>query len=179
MPGAGKSTIADALVTLGFSRINMGDVVREEASRKGAKMDDESLGRVMLELRKEHGNDAIAKICLRKMDESLGDRFVIDGLRSMAEAEVFRRAGTLKLIGVHASPSRRLRLLKQRGRGDAPVSESEFRRRDQREKSIGVLEVIESADAVLCNEDVTIEELQRNAIQTVKMWMEQYEGVRS
>jgi dephospho-CoA kinase len=179
MPGAGKSTVADALVELGFLRINMGDVIRDEALRRGVRMDDESLGKLMLQLRTEYGDDVIAGICLRKINDSSADRFVIDGLRSFVEAEAFRKAGFFKLLAVHASSSRRLRLLQKRGRADAPVSKSTFENRDAREKSIGIGRVIESADKAISNEDLTIDELRLNAVQIVKMWLKDYEAAGS
>jgi len=35
MPGSGKSLVADAAKQLGFRVVSMGDVIREEAERRG------------------------------------------------------------------------------------------------------------------------------------------------
>ena len=40
MPGAGKSTVAGALGGVGLRRIAMGDMIREESSRRGLPLDD-------------------------------------------------------------------------------------------------------------------------------------------
>ncbi|MEM3106202.1 MAG: AAA family ATPase [Candidatus Nitrosocaldus sp.] len=60
LPGAGKTTVADALKDIGFTVISMGDVVRREAERRGLELTDANLGKVMIELRSIHGPDAIA-----------------------------------------------------------------------------------------------------------------------
>ena len=44
MPGAGKSTAAKALVTSGWKRIVMGDVIREEVKRRGLVPDSKNTG---------------------------------------------------------------------------------------------------------------------------------------
>jgi dephospho-CoA kinase len=55
MPGAGKSTVAEAIKDEGFILINMGDCIRMEANRKNLELNDKNLGNLMLDLRKKHG----------------------------------------------------------------------------------------------------------------------------
>src|SRR5947209_2512913 len=49
MPGAGKSTIADALKSKGFDKITMGDAVRAEAVLRKIEPTSANLGKLMLE----------------------------------------------------------------------------------------------------------------------------------
>jgi len=42
MPGAGKSTVAEAIKDEGFVLITMGDCVRMEANRKNLKLTDKN-----------------------------------------------------------------------------------------------------------------------------------------
>jgi dephospho-CoA kinase len=58
MPGAGKSTVAGALGGVGLRRIAMGDMIREESSRRGLPLDDKNMGAVMQELRAQHPVEA-------------------------------------------------------------------------------------------------------------------------
>ena len=64
MPGAGKSTAAHALVSAGWKRVVMGDVIRAETQRRGLELDAKGTGEVMRLLRKEMGESAVADLCL-------------------------------------------------------------------------------------------------------------------
>ena len=55
MPGAGKSTAAEALVKEGCTRVVMGDVIRAESKRRGLEPDARNTGEVMKLLRREKG----------------------------------------------------------------------------------------------------------------------------
>ena len=67
MPGAGKSTVAQALEGEGFVRIAMGDMIREETGRRGLYLDDKNMGMVMREMREKYGAGAVAELCLRSI----------------------------------------------------------------------------------------------------------------
>lgn len=170
MPGAGKSTAGQALESLGVLRIVMGDIIREETKRRGLQPDQENTGKVMRELREKSGEAAVAELCLQKILAS-GERFVmVDGIRSVAEAEAFRKAGDLLLVAIHASRQRRFHLLKERGRSDDPLLWDAFISRDERELGIGLGRVIALADEVVSNEHSTPEDLGRTIVALVKSW---------
>jgi dephospho-CoA kinase len=167
MPGAGKSTAAKALVSHGFNLVVMGDVVREEVRKRGLEPDSKNTGEVMLELRNKYGPGAVAEVCLQSMREAKAEKFVVDGVRSYAEVEVFRKAGTVKLLAIAASPDRRFKLLTERGRMDAPTTRAKFDERDQRELGVGVGNAIALADATISDEDETAQELGRKVTRLV------------
>jgi dephospho-CoA kinase len=171
MPGAGKSTAAKALEARGFKRIVMGDVIREETRRRGLEPDEKNTAKVMLELREKYGPGAVAEVCLRLLKTMEEKVVVIDGIRSPAEADVFARAGRVKLIAVHASRERRFKLLSERGRSDAPTGRTSFDERDKRELSIGVGNAVALADESLSNEHSTPEELGGRAVDLVEPWV--------
>jgi dephospho-CoA kinase len=171
MPGAGKSTVAQALEGAGFGRIAMGDMIREETGRRGVNLDDKNMGMVMKELREKYGAGAIAELSLRSIQSKGGDVIVVDGIRSVAEIEIFRRAGEVRLIAVLASPKRRFELLTSRGRGDAPPDLESFRARDDRELSIGIGNAIALADEAIVNERILPEELGKAALKMATGWM--------
>jgi len=173
MPGAGKTTVAEGLRSVGFQIISMGDVVREEAKRQGLPLDDVSLGKLMLKLRKDLGLGAIAHLIARKIQHS-SDFVAIDGLRSMHEVDVLRQHGTVKVLAVHAPKEARLRFLKSRNRSDAPSSQDEFDTRDKRELDVGIGEAISFSDSVITN-DGTIKDLQKRALEVVSRWKREVE----
>ncbi|MEM0286487.1 MAG: AAA family ATPase, partial [Candidatus Methanomethyliaceae archaeon] len=140
MPGAGKSIVANVAKSMGFKVIVMGDVIREEARRRGIKESPEALGELMLNLRKEEGPDAIAKRCIQNLSNN--DIAIIEGIRSLEELNFFKKIADVFLIAVHASPSTRFKRLIKRGRADDPKNFEEFIERDMREIKIGIGAVI-------------------------------------
>ena len=173
MPGSGKTTVAEALSKSGFQIISMGDVIREEAKRQGLPLNDVSLGKLMLKLRKELGLGAIAHLMARKMQHDSG-LVAIDGLRSMAEVEVLKKHGVVKVLAIHAPKESRFRFLKERKRTDAPDSQDEFDTRDKREIDVGIGEAISFSDNVITN-DGTIKDLQKRALEVVSRWKKEVE----
>jgi Dephospho-CoA kinase len=179
LPGAGKTTVADALKSMGFSVISMGDVVRNEAKKRGLELNDANLGKVMLELRSTYGPDAIA-VYVGEMIKSMNESkyFAIDGLRSVREADRLREYGYVKILAVHAPRARRFDFLVKRGRSDAPTDMHEFDARDRRELDVGVAEAIAFADAIV-NNDCNKEELVNRALTIVKRWIDEYENMKA
>lgn len=163
MPGAGKSTVAALAKTMGFEVINMGDVVREETRKQNLELSDANLGNVMLALRKKYGQAAVAELCADKIKNSKSSLFVIDGIRSTYEIDVFRKLGTVIILSIQASPSARFTFLTSRKRKDAPIDEKSFGERDGRELKVGVGDAIALADFVIVNNGITIEEFKKRA----------------
>jgi dephospho-CoA kinase len=181
MPGAGKSSVASFLKEKGFSVVTMGDVIREEASRQGLEPTDINLGKMMLKLRQDWGPGAVGQIVLQKIareeEEEEGSNsnnaVVIDGIRSIAEVEILKKAGHVRLLAIHASQDTRLKHLRKRGREDAPSDGDEFTGRDKRELSVGVSEAIALSNEMISNNDLTLEQLKQRAYDIVKEWLEE------
>ncbi len=171
MPGAGKSTAAKEIARAGIQKVAMGDMIREETKRRSLYPDDKNMGTVMRDLREKYGSGAVAELTLRSIKTMTGKAVVVDGVRSMAEVEMFRGAGTVKLLAIWASPSRRFGLLKARGRTDDPQTVESFNTRDERELSIGLGGAIALADDVVSNERVSIEQLGVEAARVTREWM--------
>lgn len=162
MPGAGKGTAVEALREKGLPVVNMGDVVRREAEARGYKVTPENLGSVSIGLRKEFGDEEIARRCVASIERALkpGSDVVIEGIRSLREVLYFRKKfkGDFYLIALHARPAVRFARLKSRGRGDDPRDWTEFKERDHRELGYGMGSAIALADYMVVNED-SVEEL--------------------
>jgi dephospho-CoA kinase len=163
MPGAGKSTVADAAQEVGFEIFRMGDDVRMEAEKRGVAPSDENLGAIMMELRQRGGLGAIAALSKKRIEKESTSRFVaIDGIRNMNEVLEFKKIGKAVLIAVHASPPNRYKYLQSRKRSDSPASYQSFEARDRREMSVGVAESIAMADEVIVNSS-SVEDLRNSA----------------
>ena len=186
MPGAGKSTVASFLKDKGFAVVTMGDVIREEAKRQGLEPTDVNLGKMMLKLRQDLGPGAVGQIVLQKLhrdhanDSSDGSssnknssNVVIDGIRSVAEVEVLKKVGHVRLLAIHASEDTRFKYLRRRGRADAPSDSNEFTGRDKRELSVGVSEAIALANEMISNNELTLEQLKVQAYDIVKGWLDE------
>ncbi len=171
MPGAGKSTIAGGLASRGYHTINMGDSVRAEAARNGLEPTAENLGRLMLELRQNGGQGAVAKLISPEILESDSKIVLIDGIRSNAEIEVLRGLGDVKLLSIHASTETRFALLSKRGRSDDPQSKDKFEARDSREIKVGISASIALADESISNNGITPEQLVDKADKIIRGWL--------
>ena len=176
MPGAGKSTVAASLREKGFSVIAMGDILREQARQLHLDPTDSNLGNLMLKFRKEMGPGAIAHLILQKikreeMDGAEVNNIVVDGIRGIAEVDILRGLGCVKLLAIHASTNRRFTHLKKRARSDDPSAMEDFMTRDKRELTVGISEAIALADETLSNNDLSIDQLKEKAFTIIKKWL--------
>ena len=171
MPGAGKTTIADDLKSKGFDKITMGDAVRAEAARRKIEPTGENLGKLMLELREKSGPGAVAELIKDQIANSKHDVILIDGVRSIAEVDVLKKFGTVKILAIHASSDTRFKFLSGRGRSDAPEDRQDFVKRDSREMGVGMSDSIALADETISNNSLTIPQLIDSAYNIIKGWI--------
>ena len=151
LPGSGKSTAIEAIKDLGIV-ITMGDVIRNEARKRGLEPTDENLGRIAKEIRENGGPEIVAEKCVELIQEQTVDLIIIDGLRSMAEVAVFRRSWKFPIIATVLKEEERFKRLALRGRSDDPKFMEDLKIRDHREIQFGLQEVIENADYYLSTE---------------------------
>ncbi|MEE8198604.1 MAG: AAA family ATPase [Thermoplasmata archaeon] len=150
MPGSGKEVFLEEANRKGLSVVRMGDVVREEAARRGIDLTDADVGGMADREREAQGSDIWAR---RTLERIRTDRVVIDGLRSLEELDAFAaRFVDLVIVAVHASQATRYRRIAERARPDDISSEDAFRTRDRRELRWGLGGVIALADEVVVNE---------------------------
>ncbi|MEK6877910.1 MAG: AAA family ATPase [Thermoproteota archaeon] len=171
MPGAGKSTIADALKAKGFEKITMGDAVRAEATRRKLEPTGANLGKLMIELREKNGPGAVAELIKDQIADSKSNVILIDGVRSIAEIDVLKKFGTVKILAIHASGDTRFKFLSDRGRSDVPADRQDFAKRDSREMGVGISDSIALADETISNNALTIPQLIDSAYNIIKGWI--------
>jgi len=135
--------------SMGISSARMGDAVREYYSGSSDKGMGYSIGEFANAERERFGKNIWAKRTVEKMS---GGVFLIDGCRSMDEVRSFRElSDDVLIIGIHSPPDQRYDRLVKRGREDAPQSQDEFNKRDSREISWGLAEVIALSDIMIVN----------------------------
>ncbi len=154
MPGSGKSLVVENARALGYAVVVMGDVVRQETTKRGFELTPQNVGRVMLELREKEGNFVIAKKCVPKIEEQTNNKVLVDGLRSLYEADIFKEHfSKFSLVAVHASPEIRFNRLSNRHRSDDPTEWKVFNERDMRELNVGLGNVIAMAEQMIVNDN--------------------------
>ena len=170
MPGSGKSTVVSALKNRGFEALNLGDGVRAEAKRRNLEPSGDNLGKLMLELRKKNGPGAIAALLTEPIKNSQSKVIIVDGIRSTAEIEVLKNAGSVKLLSIEATADTRYKFLSSRGRSDDPTTKEKFEERDNRELGVGIGESIAIADETISNSNITLNELTELAYKIIEKW---------
>lgn len=178
MPGAGKTTVANYLSQKGIPLLIMGDVVREVAENDGLEPTSDNLAKLMLRLRNRNGPEAVAhlivnKIKLMKKEDKQLSVVIVDGIRSMAEVQVLRRIGSVKLLAIHGSTLTRYTHVRERGRSDVPSNIGEFDKRDKIEMDVGISNAIALADETISNNDISISELCQRSFITVHKWIQE------
>ena len=171
MPGAGKSTIVSKLEEIGFTKFTLGDGIRAEAKRRNIIPSAENLGKLMLEVREKNGPGAVAELIKNPIQESTHDVIIIDGVRSIAEIDVLKKIGDVKLLAIQASPETRFNFLSLRGRSDDPKTKENFEERDNREIGVGLDKSIKVADKTITNHNLTIDELVNSAKEVIESWV--------
>ncbi len=154
MPGSGKSIVVDTARELGYDIVVMGDVIRQETLKRGLELTPQNVGKVMLQLREEGGNYVIAEKCIPKIEEQTSPKVLVDGLRSLHEADIFKKHfSKFSLLAVHASPETRFNRLSNRRRSDDTAEWKVFYERDMRELSVGLGNVIAMAGQMIVNDN--------------------------
>ncbi len=175
LPGAGKSILVKAARELGVPVYIMGDIIREKAKAKYGRDDAYHTGLFMKEIRRKFGRDIVARLTIDKIKDRGEDsrHILIDGLRNIEELEYFRSTGyKVVLIAVVASFPTRFKRIITRNRRDDIKTLSEFISRENREKDIGLVDVIREADYYFINEGITVEESIEEAKKLLKLIME-------
>ena len=150
MPGSGKDELVGVARSIGLATLKMGDLVRQEAARRGIAPNGSALSRLAAEERDKHGAAIWAQRALPKLTET---KMLVDGCRSDAEITCFRHQfGDLFVLGIFSSPETRYERLRVRARSDDGTNLQEFFDRDQRELKFGIGGAFILADEMLVNE---------------------------
>ncbi len=156
MPGSGKSEAMEVAKQRGIPVVRMGDLIWEEVERRGLPRDAKNVGEVANGMRQTHGPDIWSKRTVEKVRHVARGKslVIIDGVRSDAEVETFRRelGGDFVLVAIHTDRHHRFERMLARGRADDPKEESILQERDAREIGWGMAQSIALADEMLVND---------------------------
>lgn len=179
LPGSGKSIISRLAKNEGVHIISMGDIVRKEAEKQNCssgvaavnlrkKYGNNVIAELCIEEIQNHSRDRLnkqsntltkvyttnnQKPSHRKFKKVEQDVYIIEGIRSPFEVNIFRRNfKNFKIIAIHSSPETRFNRLKRRKRNDDSTDFRTFLERDKRELKFGIGNVIATADFMLIND---------------------------
>lgn len=135
--GSGKSTAADFLEPLGFTKISLVQFLEEELEKRGEK----KITRKLLQdlgnqLREKYGAGILAKKALSLINGRAIKKVVVEGFRNSLEIEEFRKQSNFKLIGVVANRKIRFDRLKKLVRREK-LNWELFNELDNRDLGIG------------------------------------------
>lgn len=135
--GSGKSTAAEFLERLGFTKISLVQFLEEELKKRGEK----KITRHLLqdlgnELRKKYGAGVLAQKALAKISDKAMQKVVVEGFRNSSEIEEFRKQNNFKLIGVVVNRRIRFDRLKNLNRREK-LNWKLFNELDNRDLGIG------------------------------------------
>lgn len=152
LPGSGKGEAATVAREADIPVVTMGDVIRDACRDRGLDP-AEHHGTVAKRLREEDGPTAIADRTVDRLRAVDGDVVLVDGLRAPAELDTFRDAfgEAFTLVAVEAPFEVRADRAADRGRDDSDGDREAFREREEREKSFGLVEVMDRADVTVDN----------------------------
>ena len=152
MPGSGKSIVSDMAAEKGAIIVSMGDIVREEAKKRG-----EGSKETAKNLRAEHGPYIVSELTIKKIkklqDEGVENLIIVEGIRSHHEVEMFKENfDNFIILSIFTNPQIRFERLKIRMREDDSQDYSEFKKRDDSELGFGIGTVIALSDKLIINE---------------------------
>jgi dephospho-CoA kinase len=175
MPGSGKTEVSKVISEeTRACTVVMGDIIREETVKRGFELNPENMGFVSVKLRKEYGDDVIAKRCIEKIQEIKNNIVIVEGVRSLAEIRAFKeKIPNFYTIVIETLQKTRFERLKKRGRPDDSISWEIFVKRDERELGFGLGNAIELADFCIVNEKDDLEAFKENVRKTIRSLINQ------
>lgn len=152
MPGSGKSLVSDIAVEKGAIIVSMGDIIREEAKKRG-----ESTKETAQNLRIEYGQYIVSELTVKKIkklqEEGIENTIIVEGIRSPHEVDMFKNNfDNFIILSIFANPTLRFERLKKRMREDDSTDYNEFKQRDHAELKFGIGTVIALSDKLIINE---------------------------
>lgn len=164
--GAGKDTVAQYLLSKGYTQIVMSDFVRKEVLKCKLPPTRDNFRKIADSIRKERGGGWIADEIVKILKKSSPDNLIINGLRNPEEVNILRRLKDRFLVIAVDAPARvRWERTRTRGRTLDVDTFEKFVENEQAEMTndphmMQIANVMKMADVVIQN-DGTVEELYR------------------
>ncbi|MDO8339953.1 MAG: AAA family ATPase, partial [Candidatus Burarchaeum sp.] len=150
--GSGKSLAARAARKLGIPVLEMRKPVVALMRKHGIKVTNRSLRLFADEIRRKRGKAVSARLATAEIRKLGGPVVLVNGVRSSAEIEEFRKNFEFKLIAVTAPVRVRFGRILKRRRRDDPRKYSDFLWSERMERKWGLAKAIASADYAVKND---------------------------
>lgn len=142
---SGKGILVKYLTEkLGFTSFSLSSIVHAELEKNGkVKFTRQTLQDVGDDLRREYGDDVLAKRMLGQIQLNCRGRFyvdpkiVIEGIRNPGEIEFLKKNSNFILIGVKATRELRFKRVLSRGKKWDPKNYEDFLKVDRRDLGVG------------------------------------------
>ena len=136
---SGKGVLVKYLTEkLGFTSYSLSSIVHDELKKKGAlKFTRQALQDVGDYLRRENGDEVLARRLGGVINEQKKDRVVIEGIRNPGEIELLKKNQNFILIGIKASRKLRFKRLLSRNKEWDPKTYEDFLKVDRRDLGVG------------------------------------------
>ncbi|MEM4711035.1 MAG: AAA family ATPase [Candidatus Woesearchaeota archaeon] len=133
---SGKDLIAGFFKEKGFQIISLGEIIREELSKKGIPLTRQNQQDLGNQLRKEFGGHVLAERALKKF-QSYSAPLVIIGIRNLDEIKYLKENSKFYLIGIDAPLEIRWERVKKRNRDSDLLNHDRFVIDDARDRGFG------------------------------------------
>lgn len=135
----GKGVLIDYLIKkLGFVSFSLSLILHEELKKKGVKeFTRKTLQDIGDSLRKQYGDDVLARRAIKKLLAQGEKHVVIEGIRNPGEIEFLKKNPSFILIGVKAKRELRFKRLLERSKPWDPKTWNDFLKVDRRDLGIG------------------------------------------
>jgi dephospho-CoA kinase len=136
---SGKGILVNYLTEkLGFVSFSLSSIVHDELKKKGIKeFTRKTLQDAGDKLRREKGNNVLAKRMVDRLNGQKTDHIIIEGIRNPAEAEFLKKLPSFILIGVKAKRELRFKRLLSRAKPWDPKTYLDFLKIDRRDLGFG------------------------------------------
>lgn len=135
--GSGKTTAADFLKNLGFTKISLVQFLEEELESRGEKRITRKLLQDLgNQLREKYGAGVLAQKALELINRKAMPKAVVEGFRNSLEIDEFRKQNNFKLIGIVVNRRIRFDRLKKLDRREK-LNWELFNKLDNRDLGVG------------------------------------------
>jgi len=165
LPSSGKTTAAQILKEMGFSVISSGDIIREEVKKRGLPYTIENDTKIRKWFHEE-GREAL--LLKRLLERARGENLVWDGPRSTEYLEELKeKMGKPVIIAIKSDFKSRFKRDLEKNRFP-DLTKERMEKRDKQQLDTGISELMERADHVIDNTNLTKEELKKKIEKILK-----------
>lgn len=130
--GSGKGTVVEYLERKGFTHYSIREEIVAEIQRRGLPVDRPHMNVIGTELREEKSPTYFTDLFIKRATQEGNKNFLIESIRTVAEAENIKRHGGI-IIATDADEPVRYERIVHRGTSTDTLSLDEFREQEARE----------------------------------------------